>query len=76
MKNEFFHLPCRRQDCENFNFCQQGLGQERPNKCREPESSNGIFVIQGETCSEFVLNAGELKHKIFGIEKAPLRCYP
>jgi hypothetical protein len=52
------------------------LWQERPNKCREPESSNGIFVIQGETCSEFVLNAGELKQKIFGIEKAPLWCYP
>jgi hypothetical protein len=28
------------------------------------------------TCSEFVLNAGELKQKIFGIEKAPLWCYP
>jgi hypothetical protein len=35
-----------------FNFCQPGLGQERSNKCQESESSNGIFVIQGETCSQ------------------------
>jgi hypothetical protein len=50
-KRWFFRYPCRRQDWNFFKNCQLGLGQERPNKCQGAKWSNGIFVIQGETCS-------------------------